>query len=75
MVKSAQASDLEGRANLVSESIPCHQHQRELVQCHKMCIPDLQSLLIVAEGSLHNENVFHYTQRSTLKYQTTGRNM
>ena len=32
-------------AYLVSKSVACHQHQRELVHCHhKMCLPDLQSL-------------------------------
>ena len=31
--------------NLVSKLAACHQHQSELVQCHKMCLPDLQSLL------------------------------
>ena len=32
------------RANVVSKLVACHQHQKELVQCHKMCLPDLQSL-------------------------------
>ena len=29
-----------GWCNLVA----CHQHRRELVQCHKMCLPVLQSV-------------------------------
>ena len=45
MVKTAQAGDLNAHANLVSKLDACHPHKRELVQCHKMCRPDLQSLL------------------------------
>ena len=47
MVKTAQAGDLNARANLVSKLVACHPHKRELVQCHRMCLPDLQSLLHV----------------------------
>ena len=35
------------RANLDSNLVVCHQHQRELVECHKMCLPELQSLYII----------------------------
>ena len=45
MVKTAQAGDLNARANLVSKVVACHPHKRELVQCHKMCLLDLQSLV------------------------------
>ena len=45
MVKTAQAGDLNARANLVSKLDACHPYKRELVQCHKMCLPDLQSPL------------------------------
>ena len=38
-------------SNLVSKLAACHQHQRELVQCHKMCLPDLQSLCTQTESS------------------------
>ena len=31
-------------SNLVSKLAACHQHRWELVQCHKMCLADLQSL-------------------------------
>ena len=44
MVKTAQAGDLEACANLVSKLVACHQYQRELVQCHKMCLPDSVSI-------------------------------
>ena len=31
---------------IASNLVPCHQHQRELIQCHKMGLPDLQSLCV-----------------------------
>ena len=37
-------------SNLLSKLDACHQHQRELVQCHKMCLPDLQSLYLVGRS-------------------------
>ena len=45
MVKTAQAGDLNAHANLVSKLVACHPHKKELVQCHKIGLPDLQSLL------------------------------
>ena len=39
MVNTAQFGDLNVRADLVTELIACHQHHRELLQCHKMCLP------------------------------------
>ena len=50
MVKTAQAGDLNARANVVSELVACQQHQRELLQCHKMCLPDLQFLYGIQYG-------------------------
>ena len=51
MVKTAQAGDLNVCANLISKLVASRQHQRELVPCHKMCLPDLQSLLtLLAPG-------------------------
>ena len=44
---------LNVHANLVFRLVAYHQHQREFVQCHKMCLPDLQSLRIAG---------FHLTQ-------------
>ena len=44
MVRTTQTDDLKVRANLVYKLFACHQHQRELVQCHDMYLPDLQSV-------------------------------
>ena len=41
MVKTSQIGDLNAHANLVSKLVACHQHQRELVQCHNMCLLDI----------------------------------
>ena len=43
MVKRTELGDLNVCSNLVSKIAAYHQHQRELVQCHKKCLPDLQS--------------------------------
>ena len=48
MVKTLQVGDLYARANFVSKLVACPQHQRKLVQCHKMCLPDLKSVYIVS---------------------------
>ena len=45
MVKTAQDGDLNAHVLSLSKLVACPQHQRELVQCHKMCLPDIQSLL------------------------------
>ena len=44
MVKAAQACGLEVRADLLSKLVAYHQQQKDVVQCHKMCLPDLQYL-------------------------------
>ena len=63
VVKAAQIGDLNARANLVSKLVACHQHQRELVQYHKMCLPDLRFLWLYAQGvSLKSwGNLFQFT--------------
>ena len=61
MVKTARDGDLDVRANLVSKLVACHQHQRELAQCHKMCLPDLQSLLEGFNLSHPRQNGGHFT--------------
>ena len=63
MVKTAQAGDLNARANIVSKLDACQPHKRELVQCHKMCLPDLQSIvkwLDCVKNSTHvSKNILH----------------
>ena len=44
IIKPAQVGDINVNAYPVSRIVAYHQHQRELVQCHKMHLPDLQSL-------------------------------
>ena len=44
MVKTAQDGDLNAHVSSISKLVACHQHQREFVLCHKMFLPDLQSL-------------------------------
>ena len=46
IIKTAQNGDLNAHVQSVSNLVPCHQHQRELAQCHKMFLLDLQSLLL-----------------------------
>ena len=43
-VQWSQVGDLDAHANLVFKLIACHQHQRKLLQCLKMCLQDLQFL-------------------------------
>ena len=44
MVKTIGVGNLDAGANFVSKLVACYQHQMELVQCHKMCLLDLQSI-------------------------------
>ena len=40
MVQTAQVDDLNAHVNIVSKLVACPQHQKELVQCHKLCLLD-----------------------------------
>ena len=52
MVKAAQP----GCANVVSKLVACHQPQRELVQCHKMCFRTNSFCTIVARCEVTRES-------------------
>ena len=52
-------------SKLVFELAACHQHQRELVQSHKMCLPHLQSLL---KHLLQCITVYQHSQHWQEKY-------
>ena len=60
MVKTAQAGDLNAHANLVSKLVACHEHLKELVQCDKMCLVDIQSLYRL--GSVQNTRAWYQGQ-------------
>ena len=62
--------------NLISKLAACQQQQRELVECHKTCLPDLQSLYKPCDGALSVAILAHrLVQKMANPVSTSNKNI